>query len=482
MLTTAEDIRKVGCTTALATRGSDTQGDTEGVHVLTAYSRVTVVTAQRTIDLALPSGLPLADVMPQIMRYAAPERGEQVPTSWTLGRLGGPTLPLVQTLEDAGVLDGDVLELRSQQDDVSPALVEDVRDAVEDSVDVAGGVWTTRTTGSFAVLASVALLGAWALAALVAGVVGTASLADLAEPVAAATAVIGLLGATWWAGANVRPVDAQVAAGVAMLWGVLLGRSVGERLELEPVLVLACAALAMALVAGLARLVTATATAHAAFGVVVLLAAATQAVVGVADVSSMQSVRVLPVLGLLVVGILPRVSLSVGGLASADYRVRHVGTLDLAALRFRYRSSNAILVGALVGISAVVVAAGAWLDVSGEPWDRTLALALAAAAVMRSRLFSRTQHVVPLRVAGVAVAALAAVRLVAQDTQWVPYLIPVTVVAAAVAYGLAALSISEITRARVKRTLNIVEFLAIVTLLVLLAGAVGIYDQLGGLI
>ncbi len=41
--------------------------------MLTAYSRVTVVTADRTIDLALPNALPLADVLPQVMRYAAPD-------------------------------------------------------------------------------------------------------------------------------------------------------------------------------------------------------------------------------------------------------------------------------------------------------------------------------------------------------------------------------------------------------------------------
>lgn len=450
--------------------------------MLTAYSRVTVVTEQRTIDLALPSGLPLADVLPQIMRYAAPEREDHAGTTWTLGRLGGPTLPLVQTLEDAGVMDGDVLELRSRKDDVSPALVEDVRDAVEDSVDAAGGVWSTSTTGSFVVLTIAVVLGVWALLSLTtAGLPGLSGLDGLDTPAAAATAVVGLLGATWWAGVSARSFDAQVAAGVALVWGALLGRSLAESSGAEDVLVLAGAAAGLALVALAARLLTPAATAHGAFAVLVLLAATAHAVVGVADVPSMQSVRVLPVLGLLVVGVLPRVSLSVGGLASADYRVRHVGQLDLTVLRDRYRASNALLVGSLAGIAVVVVVCGARLDLAGNPWDRALALVLAAAALLRSRVFSRTQHVVPLRIAGLVVAGLAAARLAAQDPTWVPWLLPATVALGAIACGAASVPISEITRARVKRTLNIVEFLVVVTLLVVMAGSLGVYGQLGGL-
>ncbi len=450
--------------------------------MLTAYSRVTVVTEQRTIDLALPSALPLADVMPQVMRYAAPEQTGATPTTWSLGRLGGATLQLVQTLEDAGVLDGDVLELRAQKDDVSPALVEDVRDAVEDSVDAAGGVWSRRTTGSFVVLASAGVLAVWALVAIVSASVFPGSTLGRLEGLApAATACLGLLLASWWAAANARPVDVQLSVVVAMVWGALLGRSVGRELDLDAVLVLGCAAVGVAAVAGAARLITEEATAHAAFSVVVLVALGVHVVVDVAAVPSDQSLRVLPVLGLLVVGVLPRVSLSVGGLASADYRVRHVGQLDLQTLRRRYRASNAILIGSLTGIAAVVVAAGVELDLSGRPWDRTLALALGAAALLRARLFSRTQHVLPLRIAGLAVAVVAVVRHVGSDASLVPYLLPVTVVVAGIALGLAAVPISEITRARVKRTLNLVEFLVIVTLLVVCAGALGLYGQLGGL-
>ncbi|GAA2085026.1 hypothetical protein GCM10009821_28130 [Aeromicrobium halocynthiae] len=459
--------------------GSSTIIGQEGADVLTAYSRVTVVTDQRTVDLALPSALPLADVMPQVMRYAAPERSDGPPTSWTLARVGGPTMPLVQTLQDAGVLDGEVLELRSTRDDASPALVEDVRDAVEDSVDAAGGVWVPRTTASFAVLATSALLLAWAALALLAPVAPADREVDLlAGVVPAVVAVAVLLFATWWASVNARPADAQVAAVVALVWGLLLGRSIADPLSVQLVILTAVAM--MAAMAGAARLLTADATAHAAFAVVALAAVLVEAgvTIGLA-IDPIQAVRVLPVLGLLTVGVLPRISLSVGGLASADYRVRHVGQLDLAALRRRYRASNDILIGALLGIAGVVVVACVVLVLGDDPWDRTLALVVAVAAVLRSRVFSRIQHVLPLRVAGLVVLGVALAAVVLADGDLVPFLVPVTAVLGAVALGIATVPISEISRARVKRTLNIAEFLVVVTMLVVLAGALGLYGQLG---
>lgn len=448
--------------------------------MLTAYSLVTVVTSERTIDLALPSGLPLSDVVPQVLRYAAPDRADAGPLTWTLARLGGSSLALTQTLQDAGVLDGEVLELRAQADDVRPALVEDVRDAVEDSVDAAGGVWSTRTTGSFVVVGASLVLLALGLVGLVLWLLDGS---DLLSGVPAGVSVVVLLALTAWAGRLGREVDAQWSAAVAMVWAALGGLVLSYDVSTTVGQGLAVTAALAALVAGVARLLTPAATAHAAVGVVVLVSALLQLLVETSGLDDLDGTRVVPVLAILAVGVLPRVSLSVGGLASADYRVRHVGQLDLAALQRRYRDSNAILVGSLVGIALVVTAAATVLDLQpGAPWDRTLAVSLAAAALLRSRVFSRTQHLAPLRVAAVAIAVVALVRWALLDASLSAYVVPLVCVVAVAALGLASLPLSEITRARVKRTLNLVEFLVIVVLLVVLAGSLDLYTKLGGII
>jgi type VII secretion integral membrane protein EccD len=455
--------------------------------VLTAYSRVTVVSADRTIDLALPSSLPLSDVLPQLMHFAAPDGPDAQPATWTLARLGGPSLLLSQTLTDAGVLDGDVLELRPQHDDVRPATVEDVRDAVEDSVDASGGVWSKATSASFVVLVGSAALGLLGLGSLIASWRGVGSwLSGVDAPGTALAVVAVLLVTTWWSVRFARDGDAQCAAAVAMLWGAVSGEAVASSLGAGGWGRDAAAVLALAAVGGLALLLTPAATGHAAFGVVVAVAEIVVAVVGLASPQTrhdiLQAIRVVPVLAVLAVGVLPRVSLSVGGLASADYRVRHVGRLDLATLRRRYRASNALLVGSLAGVALVVVRDGAALELHDVPWDRTLALSLAVTVALRSRLFSRTQHMVLLRLAGLVLVGLVLVRVATAQDELLPYLALIPALVLAGGLGLVTVPMSEITRARVKRTLNVVEFVAVVVLLVVACGAIGIYGALGGLI
>ncbi|MFY0405574.1 hypothetical protein, partial [Solicola sp. PLA-1-18] len=63
-----------------------------------------------------------------------------------------------------------------------------------------------------------------------------------------------------------------------------------------------------------------------------------------------------------------------------------------------------------------------------------------------------------------------------------PWLVPAAVGVLALAVGTSTLGMSDITRARLKRVLNVVEFLVVVDLLVLLAGALGVYGLLGGLL
>jgi len=449
--------------------------------LLTAYSRVTVVTADRTIDLALPNALPLADVLPQVMRYAAPDNVDGSPTSWTLAHLGGASLSLAQALGDAGVLDGDILELRAQDDDVRPVAVEDVRDTVEDSVDASGGVWSTLTTRSFSVTLGDAVLIAVGVVSWVAGQLADGGrLAEVITPAGALVATAVLLFVAWWSSRFARGVDAQVAAGAAMVWAALAGWVVGDRADVDTFEVVALAAVAVALAAGIARLLTPVATGHLAAAAVVLVAGLGYAVVGWTDAPVEQFRRILPVVMLLVVGVIPLVSLSVGGLASADYRVRHVGRLDLVTLRARYRASNAVLIGSLVGISLVVAWGGIALDLAGSSWDRTLALTLAAAALLRSRLFSRTPHMLPLRIAGTAVVVFAMVRFAVEEESATPWLVVAVSLILLTAVASSTPRISDITRARVKRWLNVVEFLVVVDLLVVLFGALGVYDAMGG--
>lgn len=444
--------------------------------MLTAYSRVTVVSGQRKVDLALPSALPVADVVPQVLRYCVPP-GQSEPTSWTLARLGGVPLSLTQTLAEAGVLDGEVLELRGEATSVRPALVEDVRDALEDSVDASGGWWTPRTTVTFACVVTAVVLAllagaTWFQSGALRAVGWDAVTVSL---ISAATA----LALTAWASFVAPSWTAQVCAAVAMAWAYLAGASIGEVVGLGPQTQLLLAGLLVALAAGAARAFTAAAIPHVAAAVVLVLTAVAVAVAELAQVDPAQVRRAAPVLCLLAVGIAPRVSLSVGGLASADYRVRHAGRLSDVQLVSRYRQSNGLLIGATVGVALVVVWGSLHLTASDNPWDRYLAISVGLVALLRSRVFSRVQHLVALRVAGVVVLAVQLLRLSDDVPRLRPWLVVLYAVGGAALVAVSSLQMSDITRARVKRLLNLLEFLLVVDMVVVACGALGVFAELG---
>ncbi|MFC6149454.1 MULTISPECIES: type VII secretion integral membrane protein EccD [Mumia] len=450
--------------------------------MLTAYSRVTVVTDERRVDLALPSALPLADVVAQVVRYCGPGEGSQAGVQ--LARVGGAPLGLGQTLEEAGVLDGDVLELRPRSSSVEPATVEDVRDAVEDATESAGAAWSPETTLTFWIVSTAVALGV--LAVWCAGLLepyapgweipptGTRAGAGIAT----ATALACLAG---WAARAAAPWSVRPVLVVALAWAWIGGSALGAWSDwsAEVTSVVAFGLVAAAAVG--ARAMTPRATPYAAFGVVLLVVAAAFAITAAFDIDALQTLRVVIVLVLLAVGVAPRVSLSVGGLAGADYRVRHVGTMSREAIAARYRESNGLLVGSLSAIALIVGVGGIVLTFTDNRWDRWLALVAGLLALSRSRVFSRVAHMIGLRVAGVVVVAAQLVREVAEldATAW---LIVVVLGVGALAVALASMPVSSITRARNKRLLNLAELILVIQAIVLACGAIGLFDRLSDMV
>ncbi|MGC4804362.1 type VII secretion integral membrane protein EccD [Micromonospora sp. DT233] len=132
-------------------------------------SRVTIVAPRTRMDLALPSDVPLADLLPTLLRYAGEDLADQgvVHGGWSLARLGGPPLDGGQTAGQLGVRDGEVLYF-NPRDAVTPDVVfDDVVDAVATATNRRPGGWQLATTRRFSVLfASAALLGGAAVALL----------------------------------------------------------------------------------------------------------------------------------------------------------------------------------------------------------------------------------------------------------------------------------------------------------------------------
>lgn len=434
----------------------------------TTYCRVTVVSGNRHVDLALPSVLPVSDVVPQILRFCSPGDRPDRPSAWTLARLGGSSISLEHSLADAGVLDGDVLELRSVEASPRPAYVEDVRDAIEDAVDESGGQWRTETSRGFILVVSAIGLALMALLSF-------ARRPDQPQLIAGGILVAVLAVACgWWPTARKLPVPTQLVLAAGCLWGGVAGWLIGTSLGGKPPVALAAGLVTALLVAIAARVVTALAMPHVA-GLAMLTGAAVIAAVAGQLWQPLTPERIDAVLAILVIGVLPRVSVSVGGLATADYRVRKSTLITQQDLADRVRQSSALLFGAVLGAAIVGSLAGVVLANSESLWDRLLGLAVGLSLLLRSRVFSQILHLTPLRIAGSVVLAVQALRL-AELPQVRPWSVALAGVAVAALIAISALPLSDITGARVKRVLNWTETVVVVVMIALAAASVGLYD------
>jgi type VII secretion integral membrane protein EccD len=449
--------------------------------VTTTYSRVTVAHDTRTVDLAMPSALPLADVLPQLLRLCIPDLAGEQPQVWVLGRPGEEDLDLSRTLSDAGIYDGDVLELRRQAASPAPAYVEDVRDAVEDAVEGSSRHWDSAITLGFVIATGTIALAASTL------------LPDLRQPrdivalTAAATVAAALVPAVWWTTQRTYPSWgegerqraggrgswlAHLVIGVACLWGGLSGWLAGSWLDNSRLAWLTAAA-GVLLVTVAIRSITRIASGHLAAAAVLIVATAGGTLFARTD--PYHAARALGVAAVITVGALPRAALTVGGLAAADYRVRNAMLLTQDVLVERIQHSSRLLTGALTALAAIAGTAGVVLAYQPGVWDRLLALAIGVGVLLRSRLVSRVAHVLPLRIAGVTVLAALALRHSTEAQILLPWIAVAALAITIVVAMISVIPLSDITHARVKQLLNWFEHVVVIALIALAAGALGVY-------
>ncbi|MEU6858336.1 type VII secretion integral membrane protein EccD [Glycomyces sp. NPDC046736] len=131
-------------------------------------SRVTIVSPRTRIDLALPSDVPLSDLLPTILHqageYYIDEAGDN--GGWILARLGEDAVDTGHSCSQLGISDGEMLYL-NPADAAKPEIVfDDVIDAVATATEQRGNRWDHLATKRFSVGVGTAALGVGALAIL----------------------------------------------------------------------------------------------------------------------------------------------------------------------------------------------------------------------------------------------------------------------------------------------------------------------------
>ena len=210
--------------------------------------RLAVHGPERRIDVAVPAGVLVADLLPVLLWHL----GQNLPDAglahggWVLQRMGGPALDAESSIAALGLRDGDAVHLRPRSDQIPPVDFDDVVDGVATGIHHRSGVWRPAMIR-------------WAALGLF-GAVNVLGLVVLALP-------------------GPVPVRALAAAGAAALelaWAYALTRAVGDR----PFgMVVAVAAMAYAGLAGLLAPEVTAAVPQPGFGAAPLFAAAVAATV-----------------------------------------------------------------------------------------------------------------------------------------------------------------------------------------------------------
>lgn len=447
-----------------------------------AYARVTVLAPRHRVDVALPADVPVGELVPMVLELIGEPPAGHSPLPWRLTGATGGRLHPNATLDELGVLDGELLRIGPAAAPPPPPVFDDPVDALASTV---GG---PRTAGR-GPAARVALVLAAAAAAALTSVAG-----DGASVWTAGAAALGLLAvgaALTRAALSVRREN-RAGATTAALAAVPLAAATGAlafaAVPGGPQLLLAVAAAGAAAAAGQVVLRAADA---------VLVAIVTGAVpVGVAlvvhlrfEVAPSVSAAAVGALALVVGPLLPRAALRLAGLprplvpadagelADADDGPDLLPPAEFAA---RAELARGYLAG-LVGGTAVL-AAGSVLPVAATGgWaGPSLAAVIVAVLALRARGFAdpgpaRTLLAAALA-AGVGLAALTAVTAGAP----VRFLVA-TLLTAAAGVALAAARSVPVPSPVTRRAVDLAEGVLVAAAVPLALGVMGLYTLVRGL-
>jgi len=473
-----------GSTVAPSNTGSTVQPSNTGstVQPSTVFSRVTVVAPRTRIDLALPSDVAVANLLPMLLKMAgesSPDGGSRH-GGWCLARLGGEAIDPDRTLSSLGVVDGDLLQLRHRSDNPPPPLFDDVVEAIAVAAPDSYRPWTESTARTLGLIAAGLALLTSAVALLRAGAVAGTGLGTAV--LAGAAAVTALI-----TGAVIARVYGETSAGVVVAAGSLpLGFVSGLYLVPGGVhaenLLLACT---------LSLVLAATSIMVLGAGITPFIASVTAAALG-APAFLLASLVDRPAAGIAAgaaavalgsISVLPRLTIHLSRLpvpqvpSNAKDLQADSGFPEYAAIERRAGLAHEYLTGMIMG-SGGVAAIGAVLAATGGALGIVLGAVVAAVLLLRARSYANGNQAIALLASGmVAVAGMIAGLLATADR---PGLLLVGFGGLLVLATLALMAGVVLPRRRfspvLRRSVDVAEAVLIAAVLPLALGVLDLYN------
>jgi type VII secretion integral membrane protein EccD len=117
----------------------------------TDLSRVTIVAPRRRIDLSLPADVPLAHMLPTLLRAAGEGLADAglAHSGWVLQRLEDAPFDAGRSLNQLGVRDGEVLYFRPGMAHIPDMSFDDVADVIATGIKDRSDRWRPQTTRAF---------------------------------------------------------------------------------------------------------------------------------------------------------------------------------------------------------------------------------------------------------------------------------------------------------------------------------------------
>ncbi len=114
----------------------------------TGLARVTIAAPRRRLDVALPENVPVAELLPGLLRHAGEGLADEGEAhgGWVLRRPDGSPLEASRTLQSQNVRDGEVLHLVPRRTEWPELDYDDVVDAIATGARRYGIQWSRRAT------------------------------------------------------------------------------------------------------------------------------------------------------------------------------------------------------------------------------------------------------------------------------------------------------------------------------------------------
>jgi type VII secretion integral membrane protein EccD len=485
----------------------------------TRFCRVTVLAPRSRMDLALPTDLTVAEMVP-MLRELAGERSRRggrpgvpdrdgSPSAWCLAAAAGAELASHATLAELGVLDGDLLRLRRRYEAPPPPVFDDPVDAVAEAVRSPDGepsAWGDVARDPDAPAEPLAVrpwnercrriagLTAGSLTPVAAAIVLAATRGFGEAPNGVAAVIGGLAAAAALTGAF-RIAARDQAAAVLLAAGAVPLAAVAGFAALPGVpgaghLLLAAALAAAASAAGLAVLGTAAPVlVGLALATSLTALAALLGVFNLAPASGLAAGAATVAVGLL--PLLPRASIRLAGLpppvipTTPDDMIAADARWEFASpeeVRYQSQLAHTYLAGLVLGASATASAGAVIAAAGGGHWGEGFAALVVAVLLLRSRGYvTAAASAAPM--AGGLLAGLALIVGLAGTAPEVMKLIgvPVLLAAGAVAVWLVYAGAARESSPVLRRTVDVVEAILVVATFPMALAVLDLYRFVRGL-